>query len=71
MIVDIAIKTISHLGVEMKAAAFYVKLYYKQEFKIRKSILTIFFYYEVMLWNFKWVSFIHRTSQISILLGQE
>ena len=37
MIVDIAIKTISHLGVEMKTAAFYVKLYYKQEFKIWKS----------------------------------
>ena len=36
MIVDIAIKTISHLGVEMKAAAFYLKLYYKQEFKIWK-----------------------------------
>ena len=38
MIVDIAIKTISHLGVEMKTAAFYVKLYYKQEFQIWKSI---------------------------------
>ena len=37
MIVDIAIKTISHLGIEMKAAAFYLKLYYKQEFKIWKS----------------------------------
>ena len=36
MIVDIAIKTISHLGVEMKTAAFYVKLYYKQKFKIWK-----------------------------------
>ena len=36
MIVDIAIKTISHLGVEMKTAAFYVKLYYKQEFKINR-----------------------------------
>ena len=43
MIVDIAIKTISHLGVEMKTAAFYVKLYYKQEFKIWKNRFKKYF----------------------------